>query len=176
MKLIIIIVIAATILAVSGTVLVSVYRELSPIACTMEAMLCPDGSYVGRTGPNCQFAPCPAATKTPDSWFSTSGTIMGHVSIGPLCPVEPCPGKTPDVYSSHQIVLTPTGGGRPIDLPIYIKINSDGTFRAEVPESNYELTITNCTYLGCRYELPKLIRIEANQTLNVDINIDTGIR
>lgn len=30
-----------------------------PVFCTQEAMLCPDGSYVGRTGPNCDFAPCP---------------------------------------------------------------------------------------------------------------------
>lgn len=30
-----------------------------PVACTMEAKLCPDGSAVGRTGPNCEFAPCP---------------------------------------------------------------------------------------------------------------------
>lgn len=29
------------------------------VACTQEAMLCPDGSAVGRTGPNCAFAPCP---------------------------------------------------------------------------------------------------------------------
>jgi len=28
-------------------------------ACTMEAKICPDGSGVGRTGPNCEFAPCP---------------------------------------------------------------------------------------------------------------------
>jgi hypothetical protein len=28
-------------------------------ACTMEAKVCPDGSSVGRTGPNCEFAPCP---------------------------------------------------------------------------------------------------------------------
>lgn len=27
--------------------------------CTMEAKLCPDGSSVGRTGPNCEFEPCP---------------------------------------------------------------------------------------------------------------------
>lgn len=27
--------------------------------CTFEAKLCPDGSSVGRTGPNCEFAPCP---------------------------------------------------------------------------------------------------------------------
>ncbi len=30
-----------------------------PVACTMEAKLCPDGSAVGRSGPNCEFAPCP---------------------------------------------------------------------------------------------------------------------
>jgi hypothetical protein len=29
------------------------------VACTMEARQCPDGSYVGRTGPNCEFAACP---------------------------------------------------------------------------------------------------------------------
>lgn len=32
-----------------------------PIACTMEARQCPDGSYVGREGPDCSFAPCPQA-------------------------------------------------------------------------------------------------------------------
>ncbi|MFA6476170.1 MAG: hypothetical protein WCV68_02005 [Candidatus Paceibacterota bacterium] len=29
-------------------------------ACTEEAKVCPDGSSVGRQGPNCEFAPCPA--------------------------------------------------------------------------------------------------------------------
>jgi len=29
------------------------------VACTMEALLCPDGSYVGRSGPTCAFSPCP---------------------------------------------------------------------------------------------------------------------
>ncbi len=35
------------------------HAQTYPIACTMEAKLCPDGSYVGRGGPNCEFAPCP---------------------------------------------------------------------------------------------------------------------
>ncbi|MFA5934818.1 MAG: hypothetical protein WC827_02975 [Candidatus Paceibacterota bacterium] len=30
----------------------------SPVACTMDAKMCPDGSYVGRTGVNCEFV-CP---------------------------------------------------------------------------------------------------------------------
>jgi len=34
-----------------------------PRPCTLEAKICPDGSAVGRTGPNCEFAPCPGASK-----------------------------------------------------------------------------------------------------------------
>lgn len=30
-----------------------------PVACTMDAKICPDGSAVGRVAPNCEFAPCP---------------------------------------------------------------------------------------------------------------------
>ena len=36
------------------------------VACTADAMVCPDGSSVGRVGPNCEFAPCPAGA-TPTS-------------------------------------------------------------------------------------------------------------
>lgn len=37
-------------------------RPLAPgggVACTMEAKLCPDGTGVGRQGPNCEFSACP---------------------------------------------------------------------------------------------------------------------
>ncbi|MEK6822201.1 MAG: hypothetical protein AABY13_00100 [Nanoarchaeota archaeon] len=30
-----------------------------PVACTQEAKQCPDGSYVSRVAPTCEFAPCP---------------------------------------------------------------------------------------------------------------------
>jgi putative hemolysin len=36
-------------------------QKNNPIACTMEAKQCPGGSYVSRTGPNCEFALCPNA-------------------------------------------------------------------------------------------------------------------
>ncbi len=32
--------------------------------CTQDAKLCPDGSYVSRTGPNCEFTACPTASAT----------------------------------------------------------------------------------------------------------------
>jgi hypothetical protein len=47
---------------ISGLVLTFTFnksKDVPPLACTMEAMICPDGSAVGRTGPNCEFAACP---------------------------------------------------------------------------------------------------------------------
>lgn len=35
--------------------------------CTMEAKPCPDGSAVGRSGPNCEFAPCPGENDTDET-------------------------------------------------------------------------------------------------------------
>jgi hypothetical protein len=49
------------------------------VMCTMEAKLCPDGSSVGRTGPHCEFAPCPGETGAP--------------APQPLPPAETAPGE-----------------------------------------------------------------------------------
>ncbi len=39
----------------------------NPIACSMIAKICPDGSSVGRVGPKCEFAKCPTTpTSTPN--------------------------------------------------------------------------------------------------------------
>ncbi|TSC53631.1 MAG: Uncharacterized protein LiPW39_158 [Parcubacteria group bacterium LiPW_39] len=35
------------------------WQKSQPKACTQEAKQCPDGSYVSRIGPNCEFAACP---------------------------------------------------------------------------------------------------------------------
>lgn len=42
----------------------------------MEAKICPDGTAVGRTGPNCEFAACPNG----DAMFSEEGTIQNNSS------------------------------------------------------------------------------------------------
>lgn len=39
-------------------------QQNNQVACTMDAKQCPDGSYVGRTGPKCEFAACPAVSST----------------------------------------------------------------------------------------------------------------
>lgn len=41
------------------TITISPSQKPEGRMCTLEAKLCPDGSSVGRTGPNCEFAACP---------------------------------------------------------------------------------------------------------------------
>ena len=43
-------------------------------ACTDDAMQCPDGSYVGRTGPKCEFMPCPDAGYPPPGGGTGGGS------------------------------------------------------------------------------------------------------
>lgn len=142
-----------------------------PIACTMEAKLCSDGSYVGRTGPKCEFSLCPGEKNEGDV-SKTLGTLTGKVNIGPLCPVEPCPAPVTNPYVSRQIVLTPKNG----KAPLYLKLDKDGGFSGNIPAGNYELTLSDCGFMGCRYALPKTVVIEAGKTTSLNINIDTGIR
>ncbi|MCL5012086.1 MAG: hypothetical protein M1320_01545 [Patescibacteria group bacterium] len=46
-------------------------KTSTQIACTQEAKQCPDGSYVERTGLNCEFALCPLAPQ-PKPTFTSS--------------------------------------------------------------------------------------------------------
>ena len=50
------------------------YNQPGPVACTMEAKLCPDGSYVGRSGPRCEFTQCPEVT-IDSSWKTATDTV-----------------------------------------------------------------------------------------------------
>jgi len=163
------------VVVVGGALVYSVYFSLpkqetpngkidNPVFCTMEAKLCPDGSYVGRTGPKCEFAVCPAP--------KGEGTIKGKVSIGPLCPVEPCSVNITNPYVSRSIILK-TKTGKIIKT---ISLFSDGSFSAKAGAGVYVLDLSDCNFLGCRYLLPKEAVIEPSKTTEINIDIDTGIR
>ena len=108
------------------------------------------------------------------------GTFAGTVTIGPLCPVEPCdpPAGTP--HAVRDLVLQRPGGIR-IEVPL----DDDGSFSAEVPAGTYTVHLTNCHYLGCATAFPEpgttgaepaTVTIVAGQTTTRDFEIDTGIR
>jgi hypothetical protein len=103
-----------------------------------------------------------------------TGTLTGNLTIGPLCPVEPC------TISHDQIVAA--YAARPIMIT-----TEGGTFIGSVtavPDSGYSIGLTPGTYvvdirhqgIGGSGDLPKTITIRPGETVRLDISIDTGIR
>lgn len=127
---ILVVVIAAAFWALNARVV------LAPIgggkACTMEAKICPDGSAVGRTGPNCEFAECPTATATTTFSIGMSATING-TRIGRLSLVEDsrCPVDVQCIQAGTVRVRT--------SIDSY---NKDFTFTLGQPQVAGNATIT----------------------------------
>jgi hypothetical protein len=151
-----------------------------PVACTQEAKQCPDGSYVGRTGPNCEFSACPQpsakATSTlpapePVPPYQTS-RINGYIHTGPTCPVQrvpPDPNCADRPYADAVIVATNSAGKQ-------YKGQSDaaGNFSVAVPAGTYTVkVISTNTFPRCE---EKAATATANNMLSLDISCDTGIR
>ena len=103
--------------------------------------------------------------------YQQNGIIEGTISIGPLCPVEPCQMPQSNIYTSKAVVLQPLLGSS-----IYISLKYDGGYHASVPAGTYNMNLTNCTYIGCARVLPKSVKIKPFSTTVINISIDTGIR
>ena len=69
----------------------------TPKACTEEAKVCPDGTAVSRTGPQCEFAPCAGG----DGGAASSAAPPGGGREGVMCAqdVKDCPDGS---YVSRQ--------------------------------------------------------------------------
>ncbi len=50
-------------------------KEDEPVACTADAMMCPDGSYVGRVAPDCNFAMCPVPAGVAEKTLSVGESL-----------------------------------------------------------------------------------------------------
>ena len=45
-----------------------------PVACTLDAKICPDGTAVGRVAPDCEFGPCPSGKMNEELCESAGGS------------------------------------------------------------------------------------------------------
>lgn len=133
-------------------------------ACTMEAKLCPDGSYVGRTGPNCEFTPCPTTY--------TSG-VRGTVLLGPTCPVmrDPPDPQCADRPYATTIVVRRIGSTATFTTG---KSDAAGAFQFSLPPGSYMLVASGGTMLPrCN---PTDVTVGQSGYVTADISCDTGIR
>lgn len=94
----IIIIIVIALVVGGGAIYYAKKSQHEPIiACTQEAKQCPDGSYVGRTGPNCEFAACPSpaasSTGRGDEGKFCGGIAAFQCPAGYVCKLD---GAYPD--------------------------------------------------------------------------------
>ncbi len=113
---------------------------------------------------------------------SATGTLLAAFDVGPtqpVCSASSSMGPAPSQYSSIQAVLTPPlGEGQTHYVVSWVSdgCNVSGTFQASLFPGNYSLSLSPCQFPGCSSSLPKSFTIVANQTTQLNVTIDTGIR
>jgi uncharacterized protein YegP (UPF0339 family) len=110
--------------------------------------------------------------KFTNSKQTQTGTLKGHVTIGPFCPVEKvnttCAGPT-NPYVGIQIVVNQNG--KQITTQ---NLSADGNYSFDLPAGNYAIDRNSPGYNFAHD--PLNATVTAGQTTLLNINIDTGIR
>lgn len=133
--------------------------------CSKEAKTCPDGSIVGRNPSlNCAFNPCPPGNYT----------LYGKITIGPLCPVEPC-SRVFD-YSVARVNVYDAASRNKV---AQASADSSGYYGFRLGQGNYLVNVTDADgnpFGLAQLDYTQLITIEKGHVVEMDFDIDTGIR
>ncbi|MDD1718862.1 MAG: hypothetical protein LUQ25_02265 [Methanoregulaceae archaeon] len=103
------------------------------------------------------------------------GTLSGHVTIGPLCPVEPCHPTPEQIASAYNARVVNVFTLNQDVLITYSKIGPDGNYMVRLPPGSY---IVDIGHIGIdrSTDVPAEVTIVQGQTTVLNITIDTGLR
>ena len=104
---------------------------------------------------------------------NAKGTLEGTITIGPLCPVEPChltQEQIDQAYTSRSIIIYASDR---TTIARQISIPPGGNYEIELTPGRYFVTIRPGG-IG-DYPFQEII-VSSNQTTRLDLNVDTGIR
>lgn len=111
---------------------------------------------------------------------SQTGTLRGHISIGPLCPVERNPPDprcqpTHETYQAHGLKIGISEGieGGFTEVKTFYG-DEQGNYKLELPARGYTIVPSDSGRIGGFPPTPVIIK--AGETTTQDIEIDTGIR
>ena len=106
------------------------------------------------------------------------GVLEGRVTIGPIWPVEPPGGSPPippEVYEARKIMVYDEHRTKLIEQVDIVPNEHYGSYRIELTPGTY---VVDINYVGIDHsgDVPRVIEIQPGQTVEVNIDIDTGIR
>lgn len=103
------------------------------------------------------------------------GFLEGKVTIGPLCPVEPCnltQEKIDEIFGARKLVVYTSDKSSIVTV---ISLDHKGEYRVALNPGKYIIDINRIS-IDSSDDVPKEILIEPGKTIRLDIQIDTGIR
>lgn len=106
--------------------------------------------------------------------INAKGTLQGHLTIGPLCPVEPCQITDEQkklAYEARKIQIYNNNY-----TSLFMEIIADyktEMYKTDLPVGDYLIKVTNGNLNNID---PKSISITENNITQLDLDIDTGIR
>lgn len=104
---------------------------------------------------------------------TTKGVLIGQVSVGPLCPVEPCSGPiSPGVYTSRTVIIYRADGRTEV---VRTALDGAGHYRFELAPGTYIVNTPQGIGQSSK-DLPKQVLIRAGETTVLNFSVDTGIR
>ncbi len=111
----------------------------TPVMCTMEAKQCPDGSFVGRSGPKCEFAGCPNVPHESTSTIINQRIYSNGIYITPIDIIEDsrCPSGVSCIWAGR--------------LRVKVKLERGG----ETSESMIDLGVNSVVFMGKKITLTK---------------------
>jgi hypothetical protein len=104
-----------------------------------------------------------------------NATLTGNVSIGPLCPVEPCTVPRDQLiaaFAARPISIATTGGSI-IDSVV---ADPDTGYTVSLKPGTYTVVDIRHQGIGGSRDLPKTVTLRSGETVWLNISIDTGIR
>jgi len=106
--------------------------------------------------------------------------LQGAVTIGPISPVEG-PGQSepvpPEVFNSRFLIIYDESGKRLVREVYFTQIGrgATGYYTAQIAPGTYVIDI-NHLGMDRAANLPVTISVIADETVTIDVDIDTGIR
>ncbi len=115
-----------------------------------------------------------------------TGILEGKVTLGPLCPIEPCnlpPEQIAAIYEARKVIIYEKSS---LSKIAEIQLNADGEYSLSLNAGQYIIDVSDANGNALPLELsqrprfgnaiPQEAEILEDQTTISDFDIDTGIR
>jgi hypothetical protein len=115
-----------------------------------------------------------------------NGVLEGKVTIGPLCPVEPCnltPEQIAKVYTSRKVIIYEQAAQKKVTET---NLNENGEYSLTLKPGSYIIDISDSEGNALPLDIqrrpfmgntaPKEAEVKAGEKVTVNFDIDTGIR